>query len=278
MFEDPGFLAIFTVLVGVLGGLFGGWLTQPTWLKQGHIAAGFGVAVILACLLAWRVGTLPAEDSGTDAATEAREDAPTPLPSAAVEQTSTGPSTMPSADGGEHQGASREGSMRADEVVSVPSPPTSTPSESPRPQRYLNKMLRTPDKSTYYITSDGIRQAASEIIVECLKVRRGIGDPVDVSMPELESYPLSSRMAFCLYSKGMNFVTEEGSNGYAYVVDQDGFKRHAGGFCVEHPDGPDTPPQYRLYTVPKGELDGHREGSEWFPSESLCLALPRPEK
>jgi len=144
-------------------------------------------------------------------------------------------------------------------------------------RQYLNKMLRAPDGSAYYITSDGTRQAIlNDLIVNCLKVRRGIGDPVELSTSEIDSYPGSGRTAFCPYSRGMNFITESGSNGYIYLVDPNGVKHHAGGYCVEHPDYPDTPPQFALYTVPTGELAGDILGADWFPNPAACQALPLP--
>jgi hypothetical protein len=143
----------------------------------------------------------------------------------------------------------------------------------------VGKLIKAPDGAVYYVSSAGTRQSVpNDIIVNCIKVRAGAGDPIEISASDLNSYPASSRPAHCPYETevGLNFVTEEGSNGWIWLVVSDGAKRHAGSLCGgESAYTPQSPKYFRVHTVPTGETEGHVIGADWFADENTCAALPR---
>ena len=155
-----------------------------------------------------------------------------------------------------------------------------TPRGNPLGCEFEGRMLHSPDGRVDYVKDGSRYHVPTGAVVNCLKARRGAGDPINVGYDTANSYPDSGVKAYCPYetSTGANFVREDGTStvwvvGPPQSSGQPGVKRHAGSLCVPDPYTTNLL-QYRVYVVPSGETAGHVQGPDFWASGSSCQALP----
>jgi|GEM_PF-2887447 len=144
-----------------------------------------------------------------------------------------------------------------------------------------NRQLLAPNGVNVGYVKDGYnRPVTNPTIRDCIAVRTGAGQPLQVSSNVWNSYTPGPN-AYCPYERepGLNFVKDPAYPNIVWLVgpatgSTPGVKRHAGSLCV--PDPYTTPIKAaHVFTVPAGETAGHTQGPDWWPSGADCQALPQ---
>jgi len=136
------------------------------------------------------------------------------------------------------------------------------------------KLIQSPGGSVDYIVNGARHHILTSAVVNCLEGRRSTGSPVVVDQSTFDSYPDSGVLAYCPYEDepGLYFVQEQGDP-IVWFIEPGGVKRHAGALCV--PDAYTTQwKQLHVWMVPAGETAGMTQGPDWWPSDTVCGALP----
>ncbi len=138
-----------------------------------------------------------------------------------------------------------------------------------------NRLALASNGVTVGYIKDGYRRPVpNPAIRDCLVVRTGAGQPLQVSDNVWNSYTPGPN-AYCPYETepGLNFVQESGDS-TVWLVHAGGTKQHVGSLCVPDPYTTQLK-QYHVWTVPAGETAGHVQGADFWASGPGCQGLPQ---
>jgi hypothetical protein len=131
---------------------------------------------------------------------------------------------------------------------------------------YEGKLLQAPSGKIYLIT-DGTKQyVANQQILACIIDRTDSGGFIPMPDAAIAEYA-DGEVAYCPYPDEMHFVQETGQTEIWRVFD-DGTRQHTTALCQPQDD-----PRFTVYTVPAGELDGHKYTGEFTPDKESCDAI-----
>ncbi|HWZ66072.1 MAG TPA: alkaline phosphatase family protein [Patescibacteria group bacterium] len=145
---------------------------------------------------------------------------------------------------------------------------------------YEDKMLLAPNGDVFWIKNDTRHYVGNDLLLNCIRVRGGAGDPIQVDQSAVDNYG-NSYSAYCPYPSEVHFVRGDGQ-APVWRVFTDGTRLHVAATCVENAEDPNTDTLQRVYVMPTGEVDGHRNLGDWYPNEEDCYGLqpqpaPQPE-